>query len=98
MNYTIIILSLFIFCIFFDKIIYPKFRGFMGEFWVKKELNKLPTDSYKILNDIMIMNDNNTYQIDHIVISKYGIFFKYFTSSFIDCKSFILSSINYFTI
>lgn len=74
MNYAIIILSLFIFCIFFDKIIYPRFRGFMGEFWVKKELNKLPTDSYKILNDIMIMYDNNTYQIDHIVISKYGIF------------------------
>ena len=29
---------------------YPKFRGFMGEFWVKLELSKLPKDSYIVLN------------------------------------------------
>lgn len=26
------------------KLYYPKFRGFMGEFWVKLELEKLPKD------------------------------------------------------
>ncbi len=56
------------------KIYYPKFRGFMGEFWVRNELNKLPKSKYIILNDIMIQDDKGTHQIDHIVLSNYGIF------------------------
>ena len=55
-------------------ILYPKFRGFMGEFWVKKELKKLPRDKYLVLNDIMIEQNDYTHQIDHIVISQFGIF------------------------
>ena len=27
-------------------VFYPKFRGYMGEFWVKQELKKLPKDKY----------------------------------------------------
>ena len=56
------------------RIYYPKFRGFMGEFWVKFELNKLPKDKYLILNDIMLKDEKGTHQIDHIVLSKFGIF------------------------
>ncbi|MBE5822399.1 MAG: hypothetical protein E7311_07445 [Clostridiales bacterium] len=55
-------------------IYYKKFRGFMGEFWVKTELNKLPKDKYIVLNNIMIKSSKGSHQIDHIVISKYGIF------------------------
>lgn len=55
-------------------IFYPKFRGFMGEFWVKQELKKLPKDKYKILNDIMIRTNEMTHQIDHLIISQFGIF------------------------
>lgn len=55
-------------------VFYKKMRGFMGEFWVKTELNKLPKDKYTILNDIMIKSTQGTHQIDHIVISKFGIF------------------------
>ena len=36
------------------NIYYKKFRGYMGEFWVKKELNKLPKEKYFVLNNIMI--------------------------------------------
>lgn len=53
---------------------YKKFRGFMGEFWVKKELKKLPKDKYIILNNIMIKSSKGTHQIDHIILSKFGIF------------------------
>lgn len=56
------------------ELLYPKFRGLMGEFWVKVELKKLPKKDYKVLNNIMIENNNKTYQIDHIVVSKYGVF------------------------
>lgn len=56
------------------KIYYPKFRGFMGEFWVKLELVKLPKNKYIVLNDIMIKDENGTHQIDHLVLSQFGIF------------------------
>ena len=67
---NIIIFILLILVTFF----YKKIRGFMGEFWVKQELKKLPKDKYIILNDIMIKSSKGTHQIDHIIISKYGIF------------------------
>lgn len=56
------------------EVFYPKIRGFMGEFWVKMELGKLPKDKYVVLNDIMVKSTKGTHQIDHIVISKFGIF------------------------
>jgi len=67
---TIILIAL---CIIL-KVYYPKFRGFMGEFWVKLELKKLPKDKYVVLNDIMIKDEKGTHQIDHLVISMCGIF------------------------
>lgn len=69
--FQIVILG--ILCILIDKS-YPKFKGFMGEFWVKLELKKLDKSKYKILNDIMIKDANGTHQIDHIVLSNYGLF------------------------
>ena len=57
-----------------SAVYYKKIRGFMGEFWVKTELNKLPKDKYIVLNNIMIRSSKGTHQIDHIVVSKYGIF------------------------
>ena len=59
---------------FLGAIFYKKIRGFMGEFWVKTELKKLPKDKYIVLNDFMVKSNKGTYQIDHIVISKFGIF------------------------
>lgn len=56
------------------KILYPRFRGFMGEFWVKQELKKLPKDEYLIINDVMLKQNEVTHQIDHLVISQFGIF------------------------
>lgn len=64
---------LMILCILLE-IYYPKFRGFMGEFWVKLELKKLPQDNYFVLNDIMIKDERGTHQIDHLVLSNFGIF------------------------
>ncbi len=68
---------IFVFLFFIAALIVDKNRtkiiGFAGEFWVRKELNKLPTE-YLFLNDIMLEVDGKTTQIDHIVFSKYGIF------------------------
>ena len=50
-----------------------KIIGFAGEYWVQKELNRLPGE-YLFLSDVMLEIDGKTTQIDHIVFSKYGIF------------------------
>lgn len=68
--YVLIIAIITIFLIFF----YPKLRGIMGEFWVKQKLKELPTDKYLVLNDIMLKQNDKTYQIDHLIISQFGIF------------------------
>lgn len=65
---------IFIILGFFSAIFYKKIVGFLGEFFVKTELNKLAKENYQILNNIMINSSKGTNQIDHIVISKYGIF------------------------
>ena len=55
-------------------IFYNKLIGIAGENHVRRELKKLPSDTYKVINDIMIEVDSTTHQIDHLVISKFGIF------------------------
>lgn len=56
------------------KIFYPQLRGLVGEFKVKQKLKQLSKKEYIVLNDIMLEYADRTHQIDHIVISKYGIF------------------------
>ena len=69
--WIIIIICLII--IVFNKRISAFIIGKAGEFWVKGELKHLSND-YIVINDIMINPDGYTHQIDHVVISKYGIF------------------------
>lgn len=57
-----------------SALFYKKIVGKAGEYHVKKELKKLPKEKYLILNDIMVQGSNNTHQIDHVVVSEYGIF------------------------
>jgi len=47
-----------------------KGKGFGGERIVKEKLNKLNPKEYLVINNLRI----NKYQIDHIVVSRYGIF------------------------
>ena len=51
-----------------------KIIGLFGEHWTKQSLDVLDKDKYIVLNDIMIAVNGKTHQIDHIVLSKYGIF------------------------
>ena len=52
----------------------PKIRGNLGERRVKRILSSLPQESYRVLNDIIINGKYGLTQIDHVVVSKYGIF------------------------
>lgn len=51
----------------------PYIKGYIGEKNVSLFLNTLPGE-YTVLNNIMLKTDYGTTQIDHIVISCYGIF------------------------
>ena len=70
----IIILSILFFAFAILITIYSKrIVGAAGEYWVKKELKMLPRE-YLTLNDVMVKTNNKTSQIDHIIVSKYGVF------------------------
>lgn len=51
----------------------PKQKGKQGEKRVCSILSNLP-EEYHVLNDIVLKTEKGTTQIDHVVVSKYGIF------------------------
>ncbi len=51
----------------------PKIKGFFGEASVAATLSMLPKEEYRLLNNIMLKTERGTTQIDHIVLSLYGI-------------------------
>lgn len=52
-----------------------KRKGAVGERRVAHILNRLPKTEYKVLHDVMLSVPNDcTTQIDHVIISMYGIF------------------------
>ena len=56
------------------KLFGAKLIGWFGELWTKQSLDKLPKDKYIIINDVFIETNGYTHQIDHVIVSKYGIF------------------------
>lgn len=55
-------------------IIRSKLKGYLGEKEVARNLVWLPEQHYRVLNDVMLQTSYGTTQIDHIVVSVYGIF------------------------
>ena len=60
--------------ILMGTVYYRDIVGWFGEHWIKKILKKLPKDKYYIFNDLFIKVNDNTHQIDHVIVSPYGIF------------------------
>ncbi|MBN1524316.1 MAG: NERD domain-containing protein [Spirochaetales bacterium] len=56
------------------KIKAPVIKGAFGEFKVKWYLNKLDGEEYIVLNDLLLKTSHGTSQIDHVVVSPYGIY------------------------
>lgn len=49
-------------------------KGEQGEHRVSMQLDSLSRRKYIVLNDVLIQAGNRTSQIDHIIVSRYGIF------------------------
>lgn len=52
----------------------PKIKGVIGEKTTSSILLFLDKSNYKVINNVVLKSGNKTSQIDHIVISDYGIF------------------------
>lgn len=52
----------------------PQIKGYLGERVIRRVLARLPEAEYSVLHDVLISSENGTAQVDHIVVSKYGIF------------------------
>lgn len=49
-------------------------KGVFGEFLVNRLLSKLPQSDYTLIKDVTLPTKDGTTQVDHIVVSKFGIF------------------------
>lgn len=52
----------------------PKHKGKRGELHIQKILSQLPENDYTTFNDVVLQTTHGTTQIDHVVISRYGVF------------------------
>ncbi len=49
-------------------------KGIVGEKVVARKLDRLPKDQYRVLNNVTIPTPKGSSQIDHVVVSVFGIF------------------------
>lgn len=52
----------------------PVVKGAFGEAIVSGLLSRLPKDQYTVLHNVMLQTERGTSQLDHVVVSLYGIF------------------------
>ena len=56
------------------NIIKPLISGHVGENYISEILNSLPKDKYKVYDNVMLNTKRGSTQIDHVIVSIYGIF------------------------
>lgn len=69
----IFLLVILVIILVFTRLNASKIKGKRGEKKVKSILKKLPS-GYHVLNDVVLELDSGTTQIDHVVVSKFGVF------------------------
>lgn len=72
MHTFLIILAIFTVIVFLTH--RPTSRGKQGEMNMAVRLLSLPESEYTIFNNLLIQKDQYSSQIDHIVVSRYGVF------------------------
>ena len=68
----IIIISIALIILY--RFLKPKIKGYLGELKVRLRLFFLNKKEYKIIHNLRIFHNGMMSQIDHVVISKYGVF------------------------
>lgn len=70
----IIFFAFFLLILIVRKPLFAFVSGKKGELIVKLRLRMLSSERYKVINNLFISNHGQTSQIDHVVVSEYGIF------------------------
>lgn len=70
----LLFIALLLLLLFARKPLIAFFRGKKGELNVNLRLQLLSSEEYKIINNLLISSHGHTSQIDHVVVSEYGIF------------------------
>lgn len=70
----LLFIALLLLLLFARKPLIAFFRGKKGELNVNLRLQLLPSEEYKVINNLLISSHGHTSQIDHVVVSEYGIF------------------------
>lgn len=74
MNQDYLIILVFLLLAFFLRFIFPRCKGWFGEKTVAIILSSLPQE-YQVIHNVMLrIKSGKTTQIDHVVVSPYGIF------------------------
>lgn len=68
----VIIIAVILLIIF--RVYKSKIKGYIGEKKVSKKLSKLNKKKYKVINNLLLKTAKGSTQIDHVVISIYGVF------------------------
>ncbi|MDO4971633.1 MAG: NERD domain-containing protein [Bacteroidales bacterium] len=69
----VFIVALVAISFYIAKVNSPQYKGRRGEARISKILEKLPED-YVTINDVVLSTKSGTTQIDHVVVSKFGVF------------------------
>lgn len=56
------------------RVFRPQIKGYIGEKIIAFVLSRLDQNQYKVINDVMVETESGTSQIDHVIVSNYGIF------------------------
>ena len=73
-NWVWILIGIFIVLNATKNLWLPMIKGFLGEASISALLSGLDKEDYKVLHNVMIRSGLGTTQIDHIIVSCYGIF------------------------
>lgn len=72
--YIVIGIILYLIVVLYKKFYVNKYRGARGERRVARKLKRLNKEDYKVYNNLYLRINDRTTQIDHLVISIYGVF------------------------
>lgn len=71
---TIIAAVIFAVIMYFFRLLMNRLKGKAGEKTVARMLRKLPKEQYIVMDDVTIPTPRGSNQIDHLILSVYGIF------------------------
>lgn len=74
MDFSSFISILVIVAFFTLVILWKRSKGKRGEKRMAYLLSRLPDNEYKVINDLLLQSNGYSTQIDHVVVSVYGIF------------------------